>query len=363
MGRMDVSKMRYLESDHFRCLIAVEMGMKNHEMVPLPLVAAIAGIHRGAVSRTLSDLCKQSLVAFERSRKFDGYRLTVLGYDYLALKALCARDVVGSVGNKIGVGKESDVFVGGDPELNDLCLKFHRLGRTSFRKIKEKRDYHKNRKSASWLYLARLAATKEYAFLKALSDRGFPVPRPVDVCRHVVVMGLIEGKTLCHIDELQDTPGLYDKLMCLIVKLGRHGLIHGDFNEFNLMLYEDERLVMIDFPQMVSMDHANAKYYFDRDVECIRNLFKRKFNYEADDWPRFEDVERKYTMDVELEASGFTKQMALDLNKAYDDGDFRAHTEADGNQTFDSDSEDEEEVGVICLACGVNFSPISAANV
>ncbi len=36
-----------------------------------------------------------------------GYRLTYPGYDYLALKALASRDVVASVGNQIGVGKES----------------------------------------------------------------------------------------------------------------------------------------------------------------------------------------------------------------------------------------------------------------
>ncbi|CAJ0926034.1 unnamed protein product, partial [Mesorhabditis belari] len=191
MGRMDVSKMRYLEGEHFRILLAVEMGMKNHELVPLPLISSVAKIHRGGVTKSLADLMKIGLVAYERGRKYDGYRLTKLGYDYLALKALCSREVVGSVGNQIGVGKESDVYVGGDPELNDLCLKFHRLGRTSFRKIKEKRDYHKKRKSASWLYLSRLAASKEFAFLKALAEAGFPVPRPVDVCRHLVVMGLI----------------------------------------------------------------------------------------------------------------------------------------------------------------------------
>lgn len=28
------------------------------------------------------------------------------------------------------------------------------------------------------------------------------------------------------------------RLMSLIVKLGRHGLIHGDFNEFNIMLLD-----------------------------------------------------------------------------------------------------------------------------
>ncbi|CAI5438431.1 unnamed protein product [Caenorhabditis angaria] len=341
MGRMNVTMMRYLEGDHFRVLIAVEMGMKNHEVVPLPLISAIAGIHRGAVSRTLSDLCKHSLCAFERSKKFDGYRLTIRGYDYLALRALCSREVVGSVGNQIGIGKESDVYVGGDPELNDLCLKFHRLGRTSFRKVKEKRDYHNKRKSASWLYLSRLAAAKEFAFLKALQDRGFPVPNAVDVCRHVVVMQLVIGKTLCHVNEVQDSAALYDRLMALIMKLARHGVIHGDFNEFNLILLEDERVVMIDFPQMVSIDHPNAQFYFDRDVECVKTFFKRRFNYESEDWPKFDEIERKGNMDVLLAASGFTKKMALDLNKAYDEGDFLAHNEVE--KQGESGNEDEEE--------------------
>ena len=36
-----------------------------------------------------------------------GYYLSYLGYDYLALKALVSRDVISSVGNQIGTGKES----------------------------------------------------------------------------------------------------------------------------------------------------------------------------------------------------------------------------------------------------------------
>lgn len=36
-----------------------------------------------------------------------GYRLTNAGYDYLALKTLSSRQVVASVGNQMGVGKES----------------------------------------------------------------------------------------------------------------------------------------------------------------------------------------------------------------------------------------------------------------
>jgi RIO-like serine/threonine protein kinase len=36
-----------------------------------------------------------------------GYRLNYGGYDYLALKTFCAREVLLSVGNQMGVGKES----------------------------------------------------------------------------------------------------------------------------------------------------------------------------------------------------------------------------------------------------------------
>jgi len=41
----------------------------------------------------------------------EGYRLTFSGYDYLALKALTTRGSVQSVGNQIGVGKESGVLI------------------------------------------------------------------------------------------------------------------------------------------------------------------------------------------------------------------------------------------------------------
>lgn len=36
----------------------------------------------------------------------------------------------------------------------------------------QKRDYLAHRKSASWLYMSKLGAMKEYAFMKALHDAG-----------------------------------------------------------------------------------------------------------------------------------------------------------------------------------------------
>lgn len=59
--------------------------------------------------------------------------------------------------------------------------------------------------------------------------------------------------------EVADVESLYDELMDLIVRLGNHGVIHGDFNEFNLMITNEGKPVIIDFPQMMSTSHPNAE--------------------------------------------------------------------------------------------------------
>ena len=70
-------------------------------------------------------------------------------------------------------------------------------------------------------------------------------------------------------------------MISIVIDLARHGLIHGDFNEYNLILKPETSIFMlIDFPQMVSTSHENAEAYFDRDVECIAQFFCRRFNFE-----------------------------------------------------------------------------------
>lgn len=61
MGKLNVSLLRYLDSGHLRCLTSVEMGMKNHELVPAQLVASIAEIKTGGVHRILKELTKHRL--------------------------------------------------------------------------------------------------------------------------------------------------------------------------------------------------------------------------------------------------------------------------------------------------------------
>ncbi|KDP36987.1 hypothetical protein JCGZ_08626 [Jatropha curcas] len=80
-----------------------------------------------------------------------------------------------------------------------LAMKLHRLGRVSFRAVKSKRDYLRHRRNYNLLYLSCLAALKEFAFMKALEEHGFPVPQAMDCNRHCVVMSRVYGYPL-HFD-------------------------------------------------------------------------------------------------------------------------------------------------------------------
>nr|KAG5706571.1 hypothetical protein BaRGS_028742 [Batillaria attramentaria] len=87
----------------------------------------------------------------------------------------------------------------------------------------------------------------EYA---ALYERGFPVPKPLDCNRHAVLMELVDGHPMCQVHKVEDPAALYSECMDLIVRLAQHGVIHSDFNEFNLMLDAKDHITLIDFPQM-----------------------------------------------------------------------------------------------------------------
>ena len=337
MGKLDVRIMRYLTREDFRVLTAIEMGMKNHELVTLALTAQIANLHHGGLHKILKELCKHRLLSYECSKKYEGYRLTNMGYDYLALKTLGSRDLINCFGNQIGVGKESNIYVVSKDNEQHYCLKLHRLGRTCFRNVKNKRDYHQKRRHMSWLYMSRVSATIEFAYMKALYDRGFPVPKPYDFNRHCVVMELIDGVPLCNIREVEDVEKLYDQLMNLICRLAHHGVIHGDFNEFNIMVTADAKPIIIDFPQMTSTEHQDAKLYFDRDVNCIRDFFKRRFGYESLLHPIFEDVVKETNEDVKKASKVLLHSPVVSDAEDYDE-------DYEGDQSSDENDGDDKNV-------------------
>lgn len=361
--KFDTSHMRYLTADDFRILQAIELGSRNHELVPTQMIHSIGGLKSpSGTNRALGDLAKLKLVARLRNAKYDGFRITYQGYDYLALKLMLNRNTLYSVGCTIGVGKESDIYSVSDPNGEQKVLKIHRLGRTSFKTVKNNRDYLKNKQTSNWMYLSRLAAEKEYQFMTVLYDNGFIVPTPYDYLRHCVMMEWIKGYTMKHMKKYPSYKKLYSDLMNFIVKLANHGLIHCDFNEFNIIIRDEADakdlefdFVVIDFPQCVSIEHVDAKFYFQRDVDGIRTFFEKKFNYipkndstmfDTDGfgegykyaYPDFvRDVHRVKELDTEVKASGWTKK------KNREDRDLEAAVE--GMRAIDLDAEEQEISG------------------
>ncbi|CAK7237518.1 Serine/threonine-protein kinase rio2 [Sporothrix bragantina] len=373
--KLDTKSLRYLTPEDWRVLTAVEMGSKNHEIVPTSMIDKIARLRGGSsgVHKSISTLAKNGLIGRIKEAKYDGYRLTYGGLDYLAMHTHSQKDVVYSVGHRVGVGKESDIVMVADKTGQQRILKIHRLGRISFRTVKSNRDYLKRRQGGSWMYLSRLSAMREYAFLEALRDEGFPVPEPFAQSRHTIVMSFVDDALpLRQVASVPDPAVLYAELIGLILRLAQHGLIHGDFNEFNIMIQEqrpeggDEAQngadesndnvsivpILIDFPQMVSMEHKNAEMYFDRDVACVKRFFERRFHFIATQpGPFFKDAQATVgqngakRIDIAVEASGFTKKMSKDLEAAIleqQNTEFSDVSE-DEDENEDDDDDDGEE--------------------
>ncbi|ORY65309.1 RIO1 family protein [Pseudomassariella vexata] len=377
---LDSKAMRHLTAEDWRVLAAVETGSKNHELVPTPIIERLSRLRGGVsgVHKSISALAKTGLIAKMKEAKYDGYRLTYGGLDYLALHQYASQNFVYSVGSRIGVGKESDIMIVADNKGTQKVLKIHRLGRISFRTVKANRDYlrrknHNNGGGGSgWMYLSRLAAMKEYAFMQALREEGFPVPEPIAQSRHTIVMSLIDAFPLRQISHVGDPATLYGELMEMIMRLARHGLIHGDFNEFNILLKEETVTnnettpptetvkvipILIDFPQMVSMEHQNAEMYFDRDVNCVKRFFERRFHFVGTQpGPFFKDAKKAMgqrgakRLDALVEASGFTKKMLKDLEAAIraqqaeaPEGGGSADEEAYEDEEDDDNDEEEQE--------------------
>ena len=78
------------------------------------------------------------------------------------------------------------------------------------------------------------------------------------------------------------------------------------------MVDEEQNVWTIDFPQMVSTNHPDADFYFERDQTCIHVLFKRKFNKIFDRKYKLSEITIQKQLDSEVRASGYDKSIKAD---------------------------------------------------
>ena len=195
----------------------------------------------------------------------------------------------GAVDTELGIlktGKEADVFLleRADPYAPDegvvMAAKryrtsdhrsFHRSqAYTEGRGTKRSRDERALKRKSSY---GRLVAQSEWAVsewnaLVRMWETGVPVPYPVQVDGTELLMEWItddEGASAPRLAQTRPPPNQlrhwFDQLVEALATMTQAGIVHGDLSPYNI-LAAGERLVIIDFPQIVDLVGNPAGFDF-----------------------------------------------------------------------------------------------------
>ncbi len=275
-----VQVFRQLESEDFRILNIIEAAMSKCEYVPKEQIQRYAKVPMDRVEFILSKLNKLGLT-HQIKGAYSGHTLNYVGYDCLAINALVKAGVIASFGQTLGVGKEAEVYNALTPEGKTIAIKFHRLGKISFRQTRRKRGYV--REHSTWLFQSHLAAEREFKALQLVYKNGVSVPEPISHNRHVIAMGIIEGGELSKWRKIVNPKRVLKEILRNVRKayLKAH-VIHGDLSDYNIILKPDMHILIIDWPQYVMTDHPNAEEMLLRDIQNVLVFFNRRFNVKVE---------------------------------------------------------------------------------
>ena len=270
-----VQVFRQLESEDFRTLNIIEAAMSKREFVPTAQIKKFSKLPMDRIQFSLSKLNKLGLI-YQTKGAYIGHTLNYAGYDCLAINSLVKAGVIESFGQPLGVGKEADVYDAISQNGKRIAVKFHRLGRTSFRQTRRKRGYM--REHSSWLFQSHLAAEREFHAMQIAYKNGISVPEPISQNRHVIAMGIIEGGELSRYRKIEKPERVLKEILRNIRKTYvKAHIIHADLSEYNIILKPDGHIQIIDWPQYVNTEHANAQGLIERDLKNVLTFFNRRF--------------------------------------------------------------------------------------
>lgn len=264
-----------LNKSDFKILKVFASSLKNRQFLNLPTLSQYSNLSQSLIEHHLKRLVKFGLI----SKSNIGYTLLVTGLDIYVLKILSNKNIITAIGPQIGIGKEAEVYLAHDSLEQDKILKMFRLGRSSFKQIKRKRDVKTG--TNRWLLLNIETAKKEYDILTYLKDSSISFPSPLYRSFHCIVMEPIYGSRLSDIENLDYPELVLEKIISNMTIAYRKGYINGDLNEYNILV-NDDNIFILDWPQAVRVDSTNADVVLTRDVNNIIKFFSRKFEIERE---------------------------------------------------------------------------------
>lgn len=204
----------------------------------------------------------------------------------MILFKLLNRDMICEINGCISTGKEANVYHATAKTGMDYAIK---IFKTSILIFKDRDKYvtgefrfrhgyskHNPRK------MVRTWAEKEMRNLVRMKKCNLPVPEPILLRSHVLVMEFI-GKDGWPAPKLKDVElssskarELYrDAIEMMWTMYSKCKLVHADLSEFNL-LYHDGKIVIIDVSQSVEHEHPHALEFLRKDCTNITDFFRKK---------------------------------------------------------------------------------------
>ena len=200
---------------------------------------------------------------------------------------------IGEIGGIISAGKEANVYLAYDLNGKEVAIKIYKIdsntskwmrnyiiGDPRFKKIPNN--------TSKIIYLW---AQKEYKNLKRAYNVGLRVPKPIFIKNNILIMEYIGTEStpaplLKDVKILKEPMDFLKEILEFIrILYQKAKLVHGDLSEFNI-LYYNQKPVIIDISQAVSIQHPKAEIYLARDIKNVVNYFE-KLNLETPDPEEF----------------------------------------------------------------------------
>lgn len=250
----------------------MERGAMLYGTADAGMVSRLSRLPRERVLFSLDQLNKKRL-AVGRGMS---YSPTKEAIELLALHDYVRRDLISALGAIIAKGKESDVYEALDEKGTLYALKFFKLGRVSFTRVRKKRFLEKS-ELRSWITVNYEAAKREYGALKKLEGLSDSFPRAVAYNRGTVLLEQLSGVKLSQRPELPDPRAVLESiLLAARVAYTEAGLVNADLSEYNV-LTDGSNVWLIDWPQAVPASHPNSGGLLSHDVRSVAKFFQRAY--------------------------------------------------------------------------------------
>ena len=182
----------------------------------------------------------------------------------------------------ISAGKEANVYLAYDLTGKEVAIKIYKIDSNTSKWMRnyiigDPRFKRIPRNVSKIIYLW---ASKEYKNLKRAYKVGLSVPNPIFIKDNILVMEYIGFESipapiLKDIKKPNNILDLMNEILTFMKDLYQKAkLVHGDLSEFNI-LYHNQKPVVIDISQAVSIHHPKAEIYLVRDIKNIFTYFEK----------------------------------------------------------------------------------------